>query len=88
MAKSLNTMVFRIFWLTWQGDSASVRCVTAGHRVSLRAGDLYSSRPPPTPCKPRERVLVGHYTLVGGAAEIRASRRSPEDEGVKAAAPE
>lgn len=47
MAKSLNTMVFRICWLTWQGDSALVRCVTAGHRVSLRAGDLYSSHPHP-----------------------------------------
>lgn len=86
MAKSLNTMVFRIFWLTWQGDSALVRCVTAGHRVSLRAGDLYSSHPPP-PANP-ERGYWWVTTLVGGAAEIRASRRSPEDEGVKAAAPE
>lgn len=64
------------------------RCVTFGHRVSLRAGDLYSSPPHPNhhPLQTQGEGTGGPLPLGGGAAEIRASRHSPEDEGVKAAA--
>lgn len=84
VAKSFNIMVFHICWLTWHGDSTLVCCcVTCGHWVSPRAGDLYSE---PPALQPRwGEGSGGPLPFGGGAAEIRVSRRRAQDEGVKAA---